>query len=132
MIEEKDGYCATTGDTCCSGEARTIVVACSGASNVGQISNNVMIELSKRGYGDAYCLAGVGARISGFVETAKAAKTIIIDGCPVGCGKKVFEQYDIQPTRYIVVTELGIEKTHNFDTVSGETNDLLARLLPSM
>jgi uncharacterized metal-binding protein len=31
-----------------------------------------------------------------------------------------------------VVTELGIEKTHNFDTVPAETKDVLVKLLPSM
>ena len=132
MTEKQDGCCATTNDTRCSSEAKALIVACSGGSNVGQISNQVMVELDKAGRGNAYCLAGVGAGISGFVESAKAARTIVIDGCPVGCGKKVFETYGIQPTRYIVVTELGIEKTHNFDTVPGETKNVLAKLLPSM
>ncbi|MCX5817330.1 MAG: hypothetical protein NTX75_14015 [Proteobacteria bacterium] len=37
MLEEKD--------VCCSGNVKTLILACSGGSNVGQISNNVMIEL---------------------------------------------------------------------------------------
>ena len=48
-------------DSCCGGAVKTLVVACSGGSNVGQIANNVMIELDKREIGNAYCLAGIGA-----------------------------------------------------------------------
>ena len=60
-------------DSCCGGGVKTLVMACSGGSNVGQIANNVMIELDKREIGNAYCLAGIGAALSGFVESAKAA-----------------------------------------------------------
>jgi uncharacterized metal-binding protein len=132
MSNKEDECCPTTTDTCCSDQAKTLVVACSGSSNVGQISNNVMIELHARGYGNAFCLAAIGAGHSGFVETAKAARMIVIDGCPVGCGEKTFENHGIQPTRHIIVTEFGIEKTHNFNTVAAETKDVLAKLLPTM
>jgi uncharacterized metal-binding protein len=124
MSEEKD--------VCCSGGVTTLILACSGGSNVGQISNNVMIELDKKGVGNAYCLAGVGAALSGFIESAKAARTIVIDGCPVGCARKTFEKYGIEPSQYFVVTELGIMKTHNFDTVDGETKEVLNKITPNI
>ena len=65
-------------DSCCGGDAKTLVLACSGGSNVGQIANNVMIELDRKKIGNAGCLAGIGAALSGFVESAKAAKTIVL------------------------------------------------------
>lgn len=40
-------------DVCC--------VSCSGASNVWQIANRLMIELERRNKGNGYCLAGIGA-----------------------------------------------------------------------
>ena len=119
-------------DVCCSGGVTTLIFACSGGSNVGQISNNVMIELDKKGVGNAYCLAGVGAALSGFIESAKAAKTIVIDGCSVGCGKKAFEKYGLEPSQYFIITELGITKTHNFDTVGGETKEALNKIIPKI
>lgn len=112
-------------ESCCGGDAKTLVLACSGGSNAGQIANNVMIELDKKGMGNAYCLAGIGAALSGFVESAKAAKTIVVDGCPVGCGKKAFEKYGIEASRYFVITELGIEKTHDFSKLTDETEAVL-------
>lgn len=64
-----------TENACCGG-ANTLVLACSGASNVGQVSNSIMIELDKKGIAKGYCLAGLGAELSGFVESAKSAETI--------------------------------------------------------
>jgi uncharacterized metal-binding protein len=89
---------------------------------VGQAANNAMIELDKRGAGNAFCLAGVGAALSGFIESAKAAKTLVIDGCPTGCSKKAFEKYGITPTHHFVVTEMGIEKNHTFNMLGVETD----------
>jgi uncharacterized metal-binding protein len=120
-MSEKNTGLTIIQDTCCSTEAKAVIVACSGGSNVGQVANNAMIELDKGGIGNAYCLAGIGAALSGFIESAKAAKTIVIDGCPTKCGKKAFEKYGITPTQCFVVTEMGIDKNHNFDALSEET-----------
>ena len=124
MLEENN--------TCCSSSVKTLVLACSGGSNVGQVSNSVMVELDRNGVGNAYCLAGVGADLSGFVESAKAARTILIDGCPVGCGKKIFEKNGIEPTRYFVVTEFGIEKKHAFDKLNDETKQALGQIMSNI
>jgi uncharacterized metal-binding protein len=105
-------------DNCCGGNAKTLVLACPGGSNVGQIANNVMIELNRRNAG---CLAGIGAALSGFVESAKAARTVVIDGCPVGCGKKTVEKHGIQLAQHIIITDLGIEKTHDFSNLDRES-----------
>jgi uncharacterized metal-binding protein len=114
-----------TKDVCCAKDVKTLILAYSGGSNVGQISNRAMIELEKRGIGNAYCLAGVSDDLSGFVESTRAGNTVLIDGCPVGCGKKAFEKHGITPTRYIVVTQLGVEKIHNFDNLDAETEAAL-------
>jgi uncharacterized metal-binding protein len=103
-------------ETCCTGASTTLIAACSGRSNVGQIANQVMLEIDKMGGARSFCLAGVGAGLSGFVESAKAGRVIMIDGCPMGCGKKVLEKYAVEPFRYFMITELGIKKE---DTVGG-------------
>lgn len=118
MTEEKDVCCV-------SGAPKTLIFACSGASNVGQITNRLMIELEKMGIGNGYCLAGLGADLSGFVESARAVNTILLDGCPIGCGKKTFERHGINPTRHIVITELGIEKNHDFSKIEEECQGVI-------
>ena len=37
---------------------------------------------------------------------------IVIDGCPIGCAKRVVEHAEIPVGKYLVVTKLGIEKNH--------------------
>jgi uncharacterized metal-binding protein len=62
------------------------------------------------GSNDKTYLAAMGAGLSGFVESAKAAgENLVIDGCPVACGKKIFENLGI-PFRQFVVTDYGVEK----------------------
>jgi uncharacterized metal-binding protein len=124
MLEEKD--------MCCTGSVKTLILGCSGGSNVGQVANNVMIELDKDGIGNGYCLAGIGADLSGFIESTRAARTILVDGCPVGCGKKIFEKNGVEPWRYFVITEFGIEKKHAFDKLNDETKRALGQIMSSI
>jgi len=35
---------------------------------------------------------------------------ILVDGCPMQCGKKVLENCQVEPFRYFMVTDLGIRK----------------------
>ncbi len=100
----------TEQGTCSSGTAPLLVAACSGRSNVGQIANQVMVEVDKAGAAKSFCISGVGAGLSGFVESAKASRLVLVDGCPMQCGKKVLEKIEVEPFRYFVVTELGIKK----------------------
>jgi uncharacterized metal-binding protein len=116
-------------DTCCCSSIKTLALACSGGSNAGQIANNIMIELDKKGLANAFCLAGVGADLSGFIESSKAARLVVIDGCPVACGKKALEKHGIVPENYYVVTDLGIEKKHAFDQLPAETGKVLSAVL---
>jgi uncharacterized metal-binding protein len=120
------------GNTCCGEEAKTLVYACSGSSNVGQTANNIMVELNKNGYASAGCLAGIGAGLSGFVESAKGGRSIVIDGCLTACGKKIFEAHSIEPYKHFVVTELGIKKTYDFSQLDKETKAAMDWVVPNI
>ena len=90
-----------------------ILLTCSGASNVGQLSNQAVVELTQEGFGKFFCLAGIGAHLDKFVQSAKNnPEVVVIDGCPVGCAKRVVEHAEIPISKYLVVTKLGIEKNH--------------------
>jgi len=67
---------------CCTSNKQVMILACSGASNVGQLSNQAAVELTREGFGKMYCLAGIGAHLSGFVQSAKDVPALVaIDGC---------------------------------------------------
>jgi uncharacterized metal-binding protein len=62
-----------------------MILACSGGSNVGQVSNQATVELTQEGFGKIFCFAGVGGHIGGFVQSAKdVPQTVAIDGCEIG------------------------------------------------
>ncbi len=100
-----------TESNICFGARAGMVAACSGRSNVGQIANHVMVQMERLGVLRGFCMTGLGAGLSNFVESAKTADLILIDGCSTGCGKKILENNGVEPKRYFVVTELlGITK----------------------
>jgi uncharacterized metal-binding protein len=93
-----------------------MILACSGGSNVGQLSNQVAVELTQEGFGKFSCLAGVGAHLSGFVQSAKdIPDLVVIDGCPVGCAKGVLEHAEVPLRTYLVITDLGIDKNKDMN-----------------
>ena len=107
-MEEKklSGTCGSEGKT-------RIIYSCSGiGSNVGQLANAAASRLTLEGFGGGSCLAGVGGGIEKLVDIGKAAdERIVIDGCPVACGKKNMDDKGLSIDRYLLITELGIIKT---------------------
>lgn len=102
-------------EDCCKPSSNTMILACSGASNLGQISNQAAVELAREGFGKMFCLAGIGAHMSGFVQSAKDVPAMVaIDGCPVGCARKILEHAEVPLGAYLAISDLGIEK--NTDT----------------
>lgn len=100
-------------DSCCSTN-NIMLLACSGASNLGQIANQAAVQLTQDGFGRMFCLAAIGAHINNFVKSAKETPgMVVIDGCPIGCARKLLEHCDVPPDRYIIVSDLGIEKVMN-------------------
>jgi len=97
---------------CASSDMR--VVTCSGGSNVGQIANQAAVMLAREKVAGFFCLAGIGAHIKGMVKSGKEADLIIsIDGCPVQCAAKTMQHAEIEPAIQVIVTEFGIEKSHD-------------------
>lgn len=88
----------------------TMILPCSGGSNVGQLSNEVAKQLTIDGKGLMFCLAGLGGDIEPMLERARgAARILVIDGCPVACAKKTVERHDLGH-EWLELTSLGIDK----------------------
>jgi uncharacterized metal-binding protein len=103
--------------TCCSDSGTVLLYPCSGAADVGELTDRAVRKLWKEGFAAKTCLAGVGAGISGFVQSAKGADVnITVDGCPHLCAKKTLERAGVQVVSH-VVTDMGFVKnqTHLTD-----------------
>lgn len=91
-------------------EARTLIFACSGGSDVGELSDRVARQMAKCGRAKMFCLAGVGAHVNSMLASTQAASKIIaIDGCPVLCAKKTLEHAGFSPVAFNL-KEMGFEK----------------------
>jgi uncharacterized metal-binding protein len=96
-------------NVCCV--APTLIFACSGAADVGAISDRAARKLTADGAGKMYCLAGIGGRVSGILKTTQEAEKILaIDGCPLDCTKLSLEEAGFTEFEHMKVTELGLEK----------------------
>ncbi len=114
-------------NNCCSASSTTIILACSGGSNVGQITNEVAKLLDIAGEGKFFCLAGIGGHISGMIASVEGCdKVLVLDGCPMACAKKVVEAANIDDYEYLVITDLGIEKVHDFRLSEEHLNQVIS------
>lgn len=96
---------------CACGSAPKLIFACSGAADVGAITDQAARKLMKDGAGKMFCLAGIGGRVSGIMETTKsAAKILAIDGCPLNCVKNTLEQAGFKKFEHLQLADLGLEK----------------------
>jgi len=95
------------------GAAGTLIFACSGGADVGEISDQAGRQLSAEGTGKMFCLAGVGGGVEAILETTRqATKILAIDGCPVDCTKKTLEAAGFKEFAHLRVTDCGMEKGH--------------------
>ncbi|MEI7832412.1 MAG: putative zinc-binding protein [bacterium] len=108
--------------TNCCGKGDVLIFACSGGSNVGQISNDAAKALDQSGQGSFFCLIGVGAGVGPIVERTKKDSTTVvaIDGCNVACAKKALANIGVSADVYVDVTALGVEKGHHFNHTQAE------------
>jgi len=98
-------------NTCACGTAPKLIFACSGAADVGAIADQAARKLTKDGAGRMFCLAGIGGRVSGIMETTKsAARILAIDGCPLNCVKSSLEQAGFSKFEHLQLADLGMEK----------------------
>ena len=109
----------------CKGSS-TMVLACSGASNVGQLTNEVAKRLDVEKSAKFYCLAGPGGDIQPMVKAVKEAdQLLVLDGCPVACAKVITDRAGVADYGYVVVTELGVEKNRDFDLPEADIEQVM-------
>ena len=98
-------------NSCACSAAPKLIFACSGAADVGALSDQAARKLTREGAGKMYCLAGIGGRVSGILKTTEtAARILAIDGCPLNCVKNCLEQAGFTKFERLQLADLGLEK----------------------
>ena len=97
--------------SCACDAAPKLIFACSGAADVGHLSDLAARKLTAEGVGKMFCLAGIGGRVSGIMETTRAAAAVLaIDGCPLDCARSTLEQAGFNHFEHLRLSDLGMEK----------------------
>ncbi|GAB4453619.1 MAG: putative zinc-binding protein [Bacteroidales bacterium] len=96
--------------SCLCGVSEYMVLACSGACDLGQITDLVARKLRDNGVRKMNCLAVVGAGIEKSIEDFKKKNILMLDGCPIDCGKQILDKAGFVDYKYLRVTDLGYKK----------------------
>lgn len=104
----------TTTQTSCSCACSLgpkLIFSCSGVADVGALADQAARKLNKEGAGKMFCLAGIGGRVSGIMQSTEAAASILaIDGCALDCTKKSLEEAGFKQFNHLRLADLGFEK----------------------
>jgi len=108
--ETKGSVDGTAPAECCT-PASTVIFACSGAADVGKLADLSARKLSEDGVGKMSCLAGVGGRVKPLMEITKAANVIlVVDGCPLHCGRNTLEHAGFKEFEHLCLADIGLVK----------------------
>ena len=105
MSPEKQTSCACGGSV-------TLLLPCSGAADTGEIADRAARKFAKGGCAGMFCLAGIGANISGFLASAKGAdRLLVVDGCNLECARKTLVEKGItENIIHVRLSDLGFVK----------------------
>ena len=96
---------------CSCTTAPKLIFPCSGASDVGGLSDQAGRQMTVDGKGKMYCLAGIGGRVEGIMtNTRGAARVLVIDGCPQECARKTMELAGFKDFQHLTLAEMGFKK----------------------
>jgi len=96
---------------CSCTTAPKLVFPCSGASDVGGLSDRAARQMTLDPMGKMYCLAGIGGRVDGIMANTKAAaRVLVIDGCKEECARKTMELAGFKDFQHLRLTDMGFEK----------------------
>ncbi len=96
--------------SCQCGGGEMLVMACSGASDIGCLSDKVARQLRDNGIRSMKCLAMVAADNQPLIQSLKTANVLIIDGCSIDCGKKIMDKAGLTNYAYLRLTDHGFQK----------------------
>ena len=112
--------------------AKVTVYACSGASNLGQLANEIAVRLDRLGLADLACATEVGAE--GGDEKGSSKPVLAISGCTSACCAAMLARNGIAVSRSVILAERGIAKAKHVlvddDSTERVFGQVLAELAP--
>jgi len=96
---------------CDYGSGPKMVFACSGAADVGAITDLAARQLQRERYASMCCVAAIAADVPEIVEKARqAGRILVLDGCSELCARRILESAGIEGFGALSLDELGWAK----------------------
>lgn len=101
----------SSSDCGCSRMKYKLVFSCSGAADVGAISDQTARKLRNEKTASMCCIASVAAEIPDILETTRNAEDILaIDGCDKDCAKIILNKAGFPNFKHLQLETLGMKK----------------------
>src|SRR5664280_224015 len=100
-----------------------LVYACSGASNLGQLTNEIAIRLDRSGLAEMSCAEAVGIEAGAPYAAALSGRPVVaISGCPLACASRLLVEHGVTVTSAFQLENRGVLKAKHIavDAASGE------------
>jgi|GEM_PF-334052 len=92
-------------------KSTTVVYACSGCSDAGEIADRVARQLTREGAAKMSCLAGIGGRVKSLVAMAeKSQRILVVDGCPLNCAAHTLKLAGFLKFDHLELHNIGVRK----------------------
>ena len=98
---------------CTSVTKKGIVISCSGAADLGLISDKIARKMSQNGVRNMSCLALFASCSQEMLEKLKKNNILVIDGCSEDCAKIIMKDKGVKDYKYLRLTD--------WDYVKGQT-----------
>jgi len=116
----------------CAGGSK-LVFACSGAADVGEVTDRAARKMTADGTARMFCMAGIGVEIEPILQTTRQVSQILaIDGCGINCVKACLEKAGFNNFKHLQLAELGLAKGsspatgENVEKVCARAREVLA------
>ena len=110
--------------------AKVLVYACSGASNLGQLANEIALRLDRLGLAELVCATEVGA-LGGESRTpgSSSRPVLAISGCTTGCCAAMLNRHGIEVSCSVILAERGVAKAKHVLVDGDESERVFGQVL---
>jgi uncharacterized metal-binding protein len=92
-------------------QTEPLVYACSGASNLGQLTNEIAIRLDRNGLAEMSCAEAVGIEAGPPYAAALSGRPVVaISGCPLACADRLLAEHGVEVTHSVQLENRGVLK----------------------
>ncbi|HEY4976130.1 MAG TPA: putative zinc-binding protein [Gaiellaceae bacterium] len=92
-------------------QTEPLVYACSGASNLGQLSNEIALRLDGERLAEMSCAEAVGIEAGAPYAAALSGRPVIaISGCPLACADRLLSEHGVEVTHSFQLENKGVSK----------------------